>query len=346
MDSLPLNSDTIYAEMRQPTTRKHADLTTRRDVLTTMAGSLLPAATVGLIGCQHPLYELVFANPAAVWWNAVPLLTSIRTKFNAKTFTIRSFDVPTGVKSKEAVIDGNADVGVCAANALATSTPQQLSQLVVLASITQSTGTVSLIAEGDHVDLEHSVIGYVKGTISEFYLISYLRQQNLLPLYSHLQFKALPPVGVPTAFDRHDVRVAIPWEPFAETLILACHKSGRRITVVRDSRLYNQNILVVAARKALASKRTQLNEFSQIMKKTCDDIESNRAGTSRDLEKYFKFDSGFIGNSDPWSLTHYRYITDRGPIEEALEQDRTLAVIANLNQGNSSNDLRGLLDQL
>ena len=305
--------------------------------------ALLIPAFWELTGCIRE-ETVAFASPSPVWWNAVPVITALRGAFKRDPKGIRNFDVSTGVASKEAVVQGNADVGVCAANALATSSKEQLSKLAVLACITRSSGTVSMIAEGKRLDLPRSKIGYVKGTISEFYLISYLRQQKQLALYNKLDLKALPPFGVPPAFDKKDINVALPWEPFAETLIRACKKMNREILVIRDPTLYEQQILLVASQKALAEKRPRVEKFARLIQGTCAEIEGQRGDAASDLEKFFKFERGFISESDAWKQTSFYYVTDKKVIEKGLHQDFELAAIGGISQGATMEELVTTLD--
>src|SRR4051794_6394475 len=142
----------------------------RREFLAASAAAAV-SGSFSLTGCDIDKTDVTFANPTPVWWNAVPIIAERHGFYASEKVNVVGFEVPNGVRSKQAIVDGNAQMGVASPNAIPTSTDLQLEKLRILASITQSNSTIALVSRKPVSEILNSRIGYVKGAISEFYLI-------------------------------------------------------------------------------------------------------------------------------------------------------------------------------
>jgi ABC-type nitrate/sulfonate/bicarbonate transport system substrate-binding protein len=242
---------------------------------------------------------------------------------------VQSFDVPTGVKSKEAIVDGNAMMGVCSPNAISITDDAQLAKLRILGSVMQSSSTVAIVARKPLNELPMQKIGFVPGAISEFYLIAYLQKAGLLDLYrdKRLSLTALPPPGLTTALAKRDVDAIVAWEPFAAQGEAALRSAGEPVFVARDETLYTQHILIVADS---AADPTAVDKVVAALRRTCENVTANRAAAAAELEKYFKFPPGYLLKSAVWSKVAFEFSADKSLIQSALARDLELARIAGI----------------
>jgi hypothetical protein len=308
------------------------------------AGAALGFLTVPLAACVDGASTITFANPAPVWWNAVPLVAAQRGFYSAEGVTVLGFDVPTGVASKQAIIDGNAVMGVAAPNAISTSTDAELNRLKILGTLTQSANTIAILTRGLASNFLESRIGYVRGTVSEFYLIAYLAKIGQLERYHNgrLDLVNLPPPNLVTAFERRDIDTAVAWEPFGSQIQMLASSRGR-IEIIRDETLYTQHIFALASSDLEHGVRDRV---ITALRKTAEFITANRPTVAADLERYFRFPSGFLSRGAIWPNVHFRFSQDRAPILQALNRDLDLAREAGVARSGGGPSFAALLDQL
>jgi ABC-type nitrate/sulfonate/bicarbonate transport system substrate-binding protein len=284
---------------------------------------------------------ITFASPTPVWWNAVPLIAQRHHCYEAEHVTVAEFEVPNGVRSKQAIAEGNADMGVASANAISTSTDSELMRLKILASITQSRSTLAIMS---HAGADPLVgrIGYAKGTISEFYLIAYLLKIGKIDLYrqKRLQLINLPPPNLVTAFVRGDIDTAVTWEPFASQ-ISRSFRPPQAVSEIRDEGLYAQHIFALSSTTTDVSKR---NAVLKGLKRASDYINQHRTDVASELEHFFKFPPGFLLHSRAWQEVSFSFSTDHQLIVSGLEQDLALAREAGVAKTAGGQSFAHLLD--
>ena len=302
----------------------------------------------GLLGCTRQpaaATQITFASPAPVWWNAVPLIAQSHHLYSG--VEVRTFDVPTGVRSKEAIVSGNAESGVASPNAFSATTDTDLAKLKVLASITRSSSTVSIISRRPITELAQTRIGIVQGAISEFYLIAHLIQTNQLDAYrtNRIVRVSLPPPGLVSAFANRDVDSVSAWEPFASQIIAVARDRDEEVHILRDPNLYTQHILALASTDALNSNAAGVQGLLTGLREACTYIEENRPAVATELEQFFSFPSGFISEGEIWRDVAFDYNTDRSAIRAALLRDLELARLAGVAQA-TEQGLDGTLSEL
>lgn len=312
----------------------------RRQIV--FGGGLAATSLVFLSACGGET-DVTFANPAPVWWNAVPLIAAERGFYAREGVNVLGFDVPTGVRSKQAIVDGNAQMGVASPNAISTSTDADLRHLKILATLTQSNSTVAILTRGAAADILNSRIGYVRGAISEFYLIAHLIKSGNLAAYRNhsLTLVDLPPPSLVTAFAHGDIDTAVAWEPFASQILQL--PSDRPITAIRDDSLYTQHIFALAHPALSPDLRGRV---VTALSKSSEYITQNRAAVAADLERYFRFPARFLSGSDVWDKVNFRFSREKTPILAALNRDLVLAQEAGVARTGGGPPFEELLDQL
>lgn len=299
------------------------------DRRTFLAGS---AATslLWLTGCSSAK-KFTYASPSPVWWNAAPLIANLKGFYESVDLDLQEFSVSTGTRSKEAVITGNAFTGVAAPNSFSLAKPEHLNELVILSNTMQSNTTVSIVSREENIDWEKVSIGLVKGTISEFYLISYLRKlgSEYLSLYTEGKLNTISqsPPGVASSYLGNQIDVAIMWEPHAS---LASAQGEHHL--IRDNSLYTQQIYLLGAASEVEKHQVNYQKMNKALSLACQYIENNREQAANELETFFKFKPGFLSNSTVWKGTTFPYSKSKSAITPALKADFEIAKIAGLNR--------------
>jgi len=293
---------------------------------------------------DHPV---TFASPAPVWWNAVPLIAEKHALYEGEHVKVDSFNVATGVKAKEAIVAGNAQIGVASPNAFSITTDRDLAKLRILGSITQSSSTVAIISRRPISEITRTRIGYVKGAISEFYLIAHLINTGQIDDYvsKKITLVALPPPGLLTAFEHGDIDSVSAWEPFASQIEALAKRRGEKVDVLRDPSLYIQHIFAVASEDALKTSRASVDRVVTALRKACEYIEANRPTVGNELERFFQFPAGFLTGGSVWPTVSFKYNRDREVILAALRRDLELAQHARTAQAGQA-ALDGVLREL
>ena len=161
--------------------------------------------------------EVIFADASKVWWSAAPtVVANERDFYSQNKVSVKSFDVNSGLLSKNAVVAGNADVGLVASTPLVIGASKN-EDLVILGRFVSSYSLVSLLST---VDIKNSpcfkedvlcnelanslVTAYVPGTISEFYLRSFLEKNNKIEIFESIKENSIkiPPPNFPTSFGK------------------------------------------------------------------------------------------------------------------------------------------------
>lgn len=180
---------------------------------------LLLLVTLVLVYSGKTTETLRFAEAGKVWWASVPqIIADKRDLYGKEGLEIEKFDVNTGLASKNAVIQGNADVGVVSSTPLAIGATKK-EPIVVLGSYMGAQHLLAIISRktGSTPSIPGLAepVGYVKGTISEFYFIEYLKKSGYVDKFKNndITLAALRPAGIVPAFSAGSISTAVIWEP-------------------------------------------------------------------------------------------------------------------------------------
>ena len=97
-------------------------LRTQKSIFYYFSASLLVLSFVIFLlqGCSDTAKNIIlFADASTVWWTAPTIIARTHDLFTKEGLTVRTFDVTDGLASKNAVVSGNADIGLVASTPLA-----------------------------------------------------------------------------------------------------------------------------------------------------------------------------------------------------------------------------------
>jgi len=285
---------------------------------------------LGLSACnKRNMASLRYASPSLVWWNAVPYFADKMGLYEKNGIIVNQFDVATGTKSKKAVVDKNAEMGVAAPNSFSVASKEELASLKIVANTMESDSTVSIILTKEVVDWSKQTIATVKGTIAEFYLISYLKKIGQLKAYTDgsINFIYTSPAGVANALNNGEATVGVVWEPIASALAA---KVSNRALVIRDSDLYTQQIYLLSTKEYMVSHSDEVAAMKKSFKQACTYISTHRKDAATQLEKASGFEPGYLFDAEPWRKTDFVFSDNADDMREAMVKDFEIAKIANL----------------
>lgn len=211
--------------------------------------------------------ELTLADANPVWWMAPAIIAKKEKLYKKNNLEIKSFDVQTGLASKNAVVAGSAEIGLVATSPLAMGAYRK-ENLVILASYIQSNHLLSLITPKDastEFPAPQEPLALVKGTISELYYVNYMNKYHPEIDISKLNEVNVKPPDVPNTMKTGSAKSAVIWEPFG-TMITA--KNPNLVATRRDS-LYTVRLYIVTTPKVLKEKPKAVQKFVKAISDAC-----------------------------------------------------------------------------
>lgn len=204
--------------------------------------------------------KLTLADASIVWWMAPGVIAQEKKIYDSNKLDLKSFDVQTGLASKNAVLSGSADVGLVASTPLAMGAFHH-DNLIVLCSYVESKSLISLYTlttDTARHPMPQAPIAVVKGTISEIYLFNYLNKYFKTETDKIIQNELnVAPPGIENALVHGDAKSATIWEPFGT--IINTHNN--KFKEVRDTDIYTHRIYIVTTPEVLKRKRSALEKF-------------------------------------------------------------------------------------
>jgi len=293
-----------------------------------------------LYGCSDTKREqekrdnLLFADAGTVWWTAPTIIARTHDLYSEEGLSVRAFDVTTGLASKNAVISGNADIGLVASTPLAIAASKK-EKIIVLGSYIESSSLLAVISRISEIkknDLSHIKenlkrslnVGYVPQTISEFYLLQFLKSRNIINIKNDFTKLALPPPSISIAFQKKDVNTVVIWEPFATQIVNPLKESAEeKLTVIRDP-LYTLRLYLITRPDVWNKKRTAVEKFVKAVMRAGEEIEKNQPAIRKEIEHYFNYPDGWL--EERWKDIDFSFKTDVETMKELILQDAQLAI--------------------
>jgi ABC-type nitrate/sulfonate/bicarbonate transport system substrate-binding protein len=200
---------------------------------------------------------------------------------------VRTFNVLTGLASKDAVLFGTADIGLVASTPMAMAAYHKES-LIILASYIESRNLIALVApmESNAHPVPVSPVAVVKGTISEFYLHSYLKKYHPEINPRSVHEIAVQPAGITGMLISKSAASAVAWEPWSTKAA----QTNPGLKIYRAEDVYTQRIYIVTTHKALQKKRDEIERFVKCIDVVCQKLTNDKNMQAR-LIKYFPSDS-------------------------------------------------------
>lgn len=290
---------------------------------------------------------LIFADASNVWWTAPTIIANIDHLYDKADVQVKAFDVTSGLESKNAVLWGNADIGLVASTPLAIAAAKG-EQLIVLGKYVSSDHLLSILSEVDILDSScvkngqdcNSLINslttvYVKNTISEFYLRQFLKAHHLEDQFNAIERRSLtvtPPAVANTfgkqAGDGQRVNTAVIWEPFAQQIRdNSKSKQSSEITSLKmktpEKGLYTMALYLVTTPQVWNKKKEALLKFVRAVDAADRQITEKNDGYRIKIEQKLGHTSGWLKES--WPNVEFKFDTSRERIKALIDTDAALA---------------------
>jgi ABC-type nitrate/sulfonate/bicarbonate transport system substrate-binding protein len=258
-------------------------------VFLTLVSIVILAQACTSCNTHPPQDELTLADASVVWWMGPGIIAQKQNIYQRHGLNIKSFDVQTGLASKNAVLSGSADIGLVASAPLATGAFSK-ENLIVLCSYVESKSLLSVITpkanDNPLFSKPSPPIAIVKGTISEFYFYNYLTktlqlQQNEIDELIKNELVVKPPDVVNAM--KGSAKSAAIWEPFG-TMIAAADSN---LKVNRPEDIYTHRIYIVTTPAVLAKKRSAVERFVQSFAEACDFIKTDPSTAKERIKDVF-----------------------------------------------------------
>lgn len=244
----------------------------------------------GCNGCsekKESIDEITLADASVVWWMAPGIIAQENSIYEANKLKVNSFDVQTGLASKNAVLSGSADIGLVATTPLALGGFNG-DDLIILCSYIESKELISIITKKTKDTIRYSkpqpTISVVKGTISELYLYNYLdkyfpEEKDIL-LKNQVNVK---PPDIPNTMTKNGgANSASIWEPFV-TLI----SNDTTLKVNRSPDVYTHRIYIVTTPKIFKEKKSAIEKFVKSIEMACINLKESRAKAQEIIKRKF-----------------------------------------------------------
>lgn len=225
--------------------------------------------------------EFIFADASKVWWLAPTIIANQNNIYTDNKLELKTFDVTTGLASLNAVLSGTADIGMVAATPLAMAAYTK-ENIVILGSFVEADNLIAILTN-DTSDIK-SPITIVKGTISEFYFIKYMKkkygQDFKIENYNYLYKK---PETAANSLTTNDANCAVIWEPYITKYL----GENKNINIIRERNIYTLKLYLVTRPEILEKKKEQVVKFVKSIKMACELIENDKDKYRTDLSKFF-----------------------------------------------------------
>lgn len=287
--------------------------------------------------------ELTFADASTVWWTAPTIIAKTENLYKKRGLAVKAFDVTTGLESKNAVLNGKADVGLVASTPLAIGAVRN-EQILVLGIYVASKNLITLLSEVN-IDgspcvknnkkcaalIDQLTTVYVPGTISEFYFLEYLKKHNLMSFWDKIKLHSLKvnPPAIPDAFgstvNKRKINTAVIWEPFASVIRKSYAATGQELPQQQsDADLYELTLYLITTPEVWGKKKSAILKFVGAVAEA-DKLLSDQSDIFRTkIEQHYKYSPGWL--QDKWGDVAFKYDTSKDRIKALLEKDASLAI--------------------
>lgn len=265
--------------------------------------------------------KLTFALPTADWWTAAPfILPSSKSSFQKRGLDLATLEVNSGLASKNAVVAGTADVGLCAATPLALAAAKR-EGLVILGTYLRASGIVGLVKPRDAIGAHPpEPVAIVPSTISEWFLYEHLSSQGKQDLMESGKLRELHsrPADIPAALRSGSAKSAVIWEPF---LTISAEQTG--FVVDSTSPAFEVQLYLITRPSVLKNRAAAVKAFQEAVEDSCRHIRENTDGARRAVEQHFGFRADFL--TAKWPTVDYRVTSNRLQMEKEITRDAKIA---------------------
>lgn len=232
-----------------------------------------------LNSCINNDNELIYADASNVWWLAPTIIAKEKGFYEKNNLNIKTFDVRTGLESKNAVLSGSADVGMVAATPLAIGAYSK-ENVIVIASFVESDNLIAIISTDSIIK---EPIAVVPGTISQFYFYNYMRKHfNSFDL-DNAEYLHMGPAALTSSLTNNNAKTAVIWEPFVSNF----NSKRKKYIEIRERELYTLKLFIITRPDVLKTKRKEVMKFVKSIHDACNYINSDQNDVREFLSKKF-----------------------------------------------------------
>jgi len=275
--------------------------------------------------------KLIFAGASSVWWTAPTIVAVDHDLFSKYGLEVRTFDVLTGLASKNAVISGAADIGLVAATPLAMGAYSE-EPVEILCRYAQSKSLIAILTrkEGDGAVTDKSKVvqekvAIVPGTISEWYLYNFLKRYDPNNLAKKKEGKLdevhLRPPDIPSVLRKENANTGVIWEPFV-TAVLS--DSSNKFNVVREEDIYTVSLYLITRPDVRKKKREEVKAFVKAVDKACSMINDPNEKIQYEIEKKYGYEAGSL--DELWKKVDFSINQDAKIIKQEILDDIKIAI--------------------
>jgi ABC-type nitrate/sulfonate/bicarbonate transport system substrate-binding protein len=280
--------------------------------------------------------ELVLADASVTWWMGPGIIAQMDSLYKKNGLLVKSYDVQTGLASKNAVVAKTADIGLVATTPLALGAFTK-ENLVVLCSYMESNSMLSLLtpysSDTALFSKPEAPVAVVKGTISELYYFNYMKKYY--PDIQALNQLNVRPADVVNALKGGNSKSAVIWEPFAT--ILAEQIPGLKRNTSQE--IYTHRMYIVTRPEVLAEKRTAVKKFIKSFEQA-NELLNTDPEKKKILVSVFPLQETSMNNL--WNDVHFSIKFDYENMIDLMMKDATITY----QLGQTPKDKAGNLRQL
>ncbi len=208
--------------------------------------------------------ELILADSGISWWMAPTIIAKTKIKdtsfYEKNDISVKTFDMQTGLASKNALLSGSADLGIVASTPIASSIYNN-EKIIVLCSFVSSNNLLALITrvEGhnESLSMPNPKVAIVPATISELYLRNYLNKIDSSLDFRKINIVNVKPADIPNYLAHGDANSAVIWEPFVTSIA----NTDSNLRIIRDSTIYQHRIYLITRPDVLKKKKDLIIRF-------------------------------------------------------------------------------------
>jgi NitT/TauT family transport system substrate-binding protein len=284
--------------------------------------------------------EITLADASVVWWMAPGIIARKNNLYEKNGLSVKSFDVQTGLASKNAVLSGSADIGLVATSPLATGAFTK-ENLIVLASYVDSNSLLATITPKDNKEFSKPVpiVATVKGTISEIYFYKYINKyvedENERKALMSSQLNVKPP-DITNTIKNGNAKSAVIWEPFATMLA----SSDPNLKLNRSEIIYTHRIYIVTTPEVLQKKRSAVEKFVKTFEEASNFIKTNPDDAKKIILSGFDNQADSMNNL--WKVEMFEVKYDYDKMKSLIAEDAEILSELGLTPKDDSGNFRKL----
>lgn len=269
----------------------------------------------------------------STWWVAPSMLASKWGMFRKVRVDVREESWPTGKRALQALFEDRADIAYVAGPPVVRNAYDH-APLLVVAQTMSSNRIVHLLRQNDRADDWFKYpIGLARNTISEFYLISYLKKLGKLDLYRDgaLQLVDRPNVeGNFISLLQNSTEAILLFEPFA-SLVNMGEPAMQKFSEITDPPDYQVTCYIVTTPEKWNSNRAGILSVLLALRRASEAIKRDPQKAWNDVKTMLEFSEQAEewGNRD-WRSVDFSLITNKETVRKSLSQDGDLGTEAGI----------------